>query len=86
MDGDIIMGLALTETQNKVCSVLLHMGDLKRSEIVRITKIARTTIFDNLDRLRRLGVVEKYSRNRSHKKRGRPPVYWSLNKKKVKIK
>lgn len=42
----------------------------------------RTTIHDNLVKLEKLNIVEKFSRNNG--KMGRPPVLWSIKKLKEK--
>lgn len=36
----------------------------------------RTTVFDNLVKLEKMGIVEKYSKNKGY--RGRPKEYWKL--------
>jgi len=65
----------LTPIQTRIFDEL-HGKDLPRRELVRILKTARTTIYDNLVKLQKKKLVEKYSKNNGI--RGRPLVLWTL--------
>lgn len=52
---------------------------VKRAVIVEETGIARTTVYDALERLELKGLIEKRQLNLS-KKKGRPPVFWALKR------
>ena len=49
-------------------------GYLTRPELVKKTKIARSTIYDNLHKLKKQGIVDYVIL--SENKRGRPKVGW----------
>lgn len=66
----------LTPIQNRVIKLLRKNGSMYRTEIGRELKIERTTIYDNLLKLQKRKLVEKFSRNNG--KRGRPIVYWKI--------
>lgn len=70
--------LVLSPIQYSLIKLLKSGGSLTRKEIVNQLKTPRTTIYDNLNKLQKRKVVEKYSRNNG--KRGRPNVYWKLKK------
>lgn len=63
-------------TDKKVITILHQKGSLTRSEMVKITGIARSTLYDSLTRLTIKGKVTKYS----HKSPGpgRPKVFFKL--------
>jgi len=67
--------MELTETQKQILSVLEN-GEHSRREIVREMKIARSTVFDNLRKLKKWGKVFYTTEKRN--KRGRPLTYWRL--------
>ncbi len=70
--------LVLSPIQYNLIKLLKNGGPLTRKDIVNHLKTPRTTIYDNLNKLQKRRVVEKYSRNNG--KRGRPNVYWRLIK------
>ncbi|MFW9995914.1 MAG: helix-turn-helix domain-containing protein [Candidatus Odinarchaeota archaeon] len=46
----------------QVIKVLAAKGSLTRGELVRITKIPRSTLYDSLTRLQLAGLVDKFAR------------------------
>ncbi|MHA1283479.1 MAG: hypothetical protein ACTSVV_16530 [Promethearchaeota archaeon] len=68
----------LTPLQQNLIKILESSGPLTRKELVQILKTPRTTIYDNLLKLQKRKIVEKFSRNEG--KRGRPKVFWKVNK------
>ena len=67
----------LSETMLKILEVLREHGRLTRPEMVKITGIPRTTIYDTISRLIRLGYdIRKIQVPTGH--RGRPRVYYEL--------
>lgn len=58
-------------------------SDAYRQELVIEFKKARSTVFDNLDKLRGKKLLEKYDKPNGG--RGRPLVYWKLTKKGIEI-
>ena len=60
--------------QNKLL-FLLELKDLTRPELVELTKLPRTTIYDSLKRLEVQGKIIRYSEKR-RKRVGRPKAYW----------
>lgn len=67
---------AKTQLQIKLVNTLKETGPTQRSTLVEILSTPRTTIYDNLERLQKKDIVERFSRNNG--KRGRPKVYWKL--------
>lgn len=80
------MAIQLTPIQNKVCLLLLRWGDLTRKQICFRSHIPRTTVYDNLKNMEKLGIVNRYSNGHLQKSPGRPLVYWTLNKDRVRVK
>ena len=66
----------LSPIQNNLIKLLKNDGPLTRKQIVNQLDTPRTTVFDNLTKLQKRRVVEKFSRNNG--KRGRPKVYWRI--------
>lgn len=66
----------LSPIQNNLIRLLKNDGPLTRKQIVNQLDTPRTTVFDNLTKLQKRRVVEKFSRNNG--KRGRPKVYWRI--------
>jgi Fe2+ or Zn2+ uptake regulation protein len=64
----------LTTIQHNIVKILEEHGSLSRRDLVRISKAPRTTIYDNLVKLQKLGKIQKFSR--SNGERGRPLVFW----------
>ncbi len=65
-----------TPLQNNLIKILEKDGPITRKELVRTLKIPRTTIYDNLLKLQRRKLIEKFSRNNG--RRGRPLVFWRI--------
>jgi predicted transcriptional regulator len=66
----------LTPIQNNLIKTLQNNGPLTRRELVNHLHTPRTTIYDNLVKLHKLKIIEKFSRNNG--KRGRPLIFWKL--------
>ena len=66
----------LSPIQNNLLKTLEEAGPSTRRELVNYLNTARTTIYDNLVKLQKRRIIEKFSRNDG--KRGRPLVYWKL--------
>ncbi|MHA1292648.1 MAG: hypothetical protein ACTSQJ_08290 [Promethearchaeota archaeon] len=62
--------------QNNLIKILENHGPITRRDLVKILNTPRTTIYDNLLKLQKLKLVEKFSRNNG--KRGRPQIFWKL--------
>ena len=65
-----------TPIQNNLVKILEKNGPLTRNQLVKHLSTPRTTIYDNLLKLQKRKVLEKYTR--SNGKRGRPLVFWKL--------
>ena len=66
----------ISPIQHNLIKTLEKSGPLTRKELVNELKTARTTIYDNLIKLQKQKLIEKFSRNDG--KRGRPLVFWKL--------
>ncbi|TFF89053.1 MAG: hypothetical protein EU548_08130 [Promethearchaeota archaeon] len=66
----------LSPIQNTLIKTLEMEGPLSRRDLVKKLETPRTTIYDNLLKLQKRKVVEKFSRNNG--KRGRPRVFWKI--------
>jgi len=66
----------ISPIQHNLIKTLEKNGPLTRKELVNELKTARTTIYDNLLKLQKQKMIEKFSRNDG--KRGRPVVFWKL--------
>ena len=66
----------LTPIQHSLVKTLQKSGPLSRRELVKQLETPRTTIYDNLLKLQKNKMIEKFSRNNG--KRGRPLVFWKL--------
>ena len=66
----------LTPIQNGLIKTLQRIGPSTRAELVNVLETPRTTIYDNLLKLQKIKLIEKFSRNNG--KRGRPLVFWKL--------
>ena len=64
----------LTPIQNTLIKTLKKIGPMTRRELVNQLNTPRTTIYDNLLKLQKIRLVEKYARNSGN--RGRPLVFW----------
>lgn len=67
-----------------ICFLLLRRGKLTRKELVDILDKPRTTIYDNLHKLEKLGFVVR-SKAKNTGRSGAPQVYWEFTKEKVDI-
>lgn len=65
-----------TPLQDHLVSTLEKEGPLTRNQLVKQLNTPRTTIYDNLLKLQKRKILEKYTR--SSGKRGRPLVFWKL--------
>ncbi len=66
----------ITPIQTNLIKTLQQMGPSTRRDLVSYLKTPRTTIYDNLLKLQKRKVVERFSRNNG--KRGRPLIFWKL--------
>jgi len=77
------MTVSLSDTQKRILVALLHASNnneigLTRDRLMDKLNLARTTVYDNLFKLRNLKIIDK---TLLHKEtRGRPLVLWYLNK------
>ena len=65
-----------TPLQNNLIKILENNGPITRRELVNTLKIPRTTVYDNLLKLQKKKMIEKFSRNNG--RRGRPLVFWRI--------
>jgi len=68
----------LSPIQYNLIKTLENLGPVTRRELVKQLKTPRTTIYDNLIKLQKRRIIEKFTRNNG--KRGRPLVFWKLKK------
>lgn len=73
---EYISSEGLTPVQEAILRLLYINGSLPRSELVKRMKRARTTIYDNLIKLEKKKLVDKFSSNNGQ--RGRPLIYWQI--------
>ena len=66
----------LSPIQYNLIKILRNDGPLTRRDLVSQLNTPRTTIYDNLIKLHKRKVVEKFIKNNG--KRGRPLVFWKL--------
>lgn len=66
----------LTPIQHSLIKTLRKFGPSTRKDLVNELDTARTTIYDNLLKLQKSKLIEKFSRNNG--KRGRPLIFWKL--------
>lgn len=66
----------LTPIQFHIINVLKNKGPLTRKDLVERLNTPRTTIYDNLTKLQKKRIIEKFSRNNG--KIGRPLVFWKM--------
>lgn len=66
----------LRENDRIVLEALLRVNNATRSQLVRMCGLPRSTIYDSIIRLQRLGVVEQYFEER--KTRGRPKTIFRI--------
>ncbi len=66
----------LSPIQYNLIKALKKIGPLTRRDLVKKLMTPRTTIYDNLVKLQRKKVIEKFSKNEG--KKGRPKVFWKI--------
>jgi len=66
----------LSPIQYNLIKILKNGEPLTRRDLVNQLNTPRTTIYDNLIKLQKRKVVEKFIKN--NEKRGRPLVFWKL--------
>jgi len=66
----------LSPIQYNLIRTLESVGPLTRKDLVKQLRTPRTTIYDNLAKLQKRKLLEKFSRNIG--KRGRPLVIWKI--------
>ena len=66
----------LSPIQFNLIKALKEVGPLTRKDLVMELRTPRTTIYDNLVKLQKKKLIEKFSRNNG--KRGRPVVLWKF--------
>jgi len=68
--------LFLTPLQHNILKMLQQNGPTTRKELVNHLLYPRTTIYDNLLKLQKRKLLEKFTRTNG--KRGRPFVFWKI--------
>ena len=68
--------MVLEQYKKKVLECL-SIRDMSRPEIVKITRIPRSSVYDTLAHLKKIGKVQRYTDPELHKI-GRPKVFWRL--------
>ena len=66
----------LTPIQYNLIKKLQNIGPSTRKDLVKVLNSPRTTIYDNLLKLQKRRLIEKFTRNNGM--RGRPLVFWRL--------
>ena len=66
----------LTPIQSNLINKLRNFGPTTRKDLVKILSSPRTTIYDNLLKLQKRKLIEKFTRNNGM--RGRPLVFWKV--------
>ena len=66
----------ISPTQNNLIKILQVNGPMTRKDLVNQLRVPRTTIYDNLVKLQKQKVIEKFTRNNG--RRGRPLVFWKI--------
>ena len=66
----------LSPLQHNILKFLEGSGPISRRDLCKAFDTPRTTVYDNLLKLQKRKIVEKFSSN--HGKRGRPIVFWKL--------
>ena len=66
----------LSPIQYNLIKTLENLGPVTRRELVKQLNTPRTTIYDNLVKLQKRKIIDKFTRNNG--KRGRPLVFWKL--------
>ena len=71
----------LPPLQHDLLKILRRDGPFTRRNLVKQFKTPRTTIYDNLVKLQKRKLVEKFSK--SNGKRGRSNIYWKIKEEKL---
>ena len=66
----------LSPIQYNLLKTLDNIGPSTRTDLVKYLNTPRTTIYDNLVKLQKRKLIEKFSRIDG--KRGRPLVFWKI--------
>jgi predicted ArsR family transcriptional regulator len=66
----------LTPIQYNLIKKLETIGPSTRRDLVKVLNSPRTTIYDNLLKLQKRKLIEKFTRNNGM--RGRPLVFWKI--------
>ena len=66
----------LTPIQSNLINKLRNFGPTTRKDLVKILNSPGTTIYDNLLKLQKRKLIEKFTRNNGM--RGRPLVFWKV--------
>ncbi|MFX1365157.1 MAG: MarR family transcriptional regulator [Promethearchaeota archaeon] len=66
----------LSPIEFNLLRALREVGPLTRKDLVKELKTPRTTIYDNLVKLQKRKLIEKFTRNNGT--RGRPLVFWKF--------
>jgi len=66
----------LSPIQYNLLKTLDNIGPSTRKDLVKHLSTPRTTIYDNLVKLQKRKLIEKFSRTDG--KRGRPLVFWKI--------
>ena len=77
MEKNVEMNEILTPLQDSLIKILYEKGPVTRKELVNHLRIPRTTIYDNLLKLQKRKLLEKFTRNYGN--RGRPLVFWKIS-------
>lgn len=77
MEKNVEMNEILTPLQDNLMKILYEKGPSTRKELVNHLNIPRTTIYDNLLKLQKRKLLEKFTRNYGN--RGRPLVFWKIS-------
>lgn len=83
-------------TQLRILKELYRRGILERDRASGKLNIPRTTLYDNLDKLEKLGYVIRYQTtdknaerrmgyDKNAGERGRPRIYWKKGEKEIKL-
>ncbi len=75
-NGDFNSKEYLTPIQSNLINKLRNFGPTTRKDLVKILNNPRTTIYDNLLKLQKRKLIEKFTRNNGM--RGRPLVFWKV--------
>ena len=65
-----------SDVKNLLLELLRNNGPMTRKELMDLTKLPWTTLFDNLEKLLRKNAIIKYPNH--SRKRGRPKIMWGV--------